>query len=174
MSTFKPPSFVSRSARFAAGFAMLEVLVTMVIVASGMLGTAAMIVQAMRANQSAQFRNQAVIMSADMAERMEANKAAAVAGSYVVALGTVPSVAAVNCGVAACTTAALAAYDLASWQTQVSTLPGGNWTITQPTTGNPSTYQIVVGWVDRRSKTTYATAGTDEKFFHTSTRTIRQ
>lgn len=169
MNTFKPGS---PSAKFAAGFAMLEVLVTMVIVASGMLGTAAMIVQAMRANQSAQFRNQAVIMSADIAERMEANKAAAVAGSYVAANGTVPSVAATDCSVAACTPTQLAAYDLAIWQSQVSTLPGGNWTITQPVAGNPSTYEIVVGWVDRRSKTTYETAGTTETFSHTSTRMI--
>lgn len=173
MNAFKPTA-ASSSAKSAAGFAMLEVLVTMVIVASGMLGTAAMIVQAMRVNQDAQFRNQAVIVAADIAERMEANKPGAVAGNYVVANGSVPSVAATDCSVAACSVAALAAYDLASWQTQVSTLPGGNWTITQTTAGNPTTYQIVVGWVGRRSKTTYSTAGTDESFSYTSTRTIFQ
>jgi type IV pilus assembly protein PilV len=152
---------------------MLEVLVTLAVVAIALLGTAGLQLYAMRLNQGGQFRSQAVFLVADIAERMEANKAGAVAGLYAVTLSSTVTTAATDCSTAACNQTALAAYDLSAWQNSIAAiLPQGSWLITQDTAGNPSTYTITVNWVDRRSNTTYATAGSGETFSYTATRTI--
>lgn len=168
----------------AAGFSMIEVLVTLLIISLALLGTAGLQAYAMRMNQGGQFRSQAVLMASDLAERMEANKAAAIAGSYVVAQSSTPATASAACTSSACAAMALAAYDLAQWQSAVAaTLPQGSWSVTQVATGNPTTYRITIGWVDRKADTTQAAydedtgmgsnaAGTGERFFYTSTRTI--
>lgn len=156
------------------GFALIEVLITMAIVAVALFGTAGIIVTALKQGQGAQFRTIAVMLSTDIAERMEANKAAAIAGSYVVATSTTVT-ASTNCLNSPCSPAQLALFDLAQWQSVIPVqLPGGFWQITRPVSGNPSTYQIVIGWVDRRGSQTYSTGGTVETFFYTATKTIQQ
>lgn len=159
--------------RLQSGFSMLEILVTLVILALGLLGTAGLQAQALRTNQGGQFRTQAVFMAADIGERMEANKAAAVAGRYVVAEGVNTS-STTDCNGEACNSDDLALFDLEAWQNNVTnTLPGGNWTITQTTVGNPSIYAIVVSWVDRRSAgTTYENAGTGETMSYTTVKAV--
>ena len=100
---------------------------------------------------------------------MEANKAAAVLGNYVVTATSVPSASATYCGSAACNAAALASDDISQWETNVDNLlPQASWQITQTTAGNPSTYTIFIQWTDRR--TDNASGG--ETFSYTATRTI--
>ncbi len=155
------------------GFSMLEILITLVIVATALFGTAGLQVYAMRMNQGGQFRTQAVFLASDIAERMEANKAAAVAGSYELALTNTTGAAAVDCSTIACNEAALAAWDLAEWGNVIAgLLPQASWQVTRTATGNPSTYEIVINWTDRRTNTQYATAGTGETFSYTATRTL--
>lgn len=150
------------------GFSMLEVLITLVIIAIALLGTAGLQVYAMRVNQSGQFRTQAIFLASDIAERMEANKAAAVAGGYV-ASNTALTAMGVNCGTSACDSTNLALYDLNQWETTIANLlPQPTWTVTQTTTGNPSTYSIVISWVDRSSEK----SGHGETFTYTATRTV--
>ncbi len=167
-----------------AGFSMIEVLVTLLIISLALLGTAGMQAYAMRMNQGSQFRTQAVLLASDLAERMEANKVGAIAGSYVVARSSTPLVLSTACANAPCTSAGLAAYDLSLWQNAMAaTLPQASWAVAQTVTGNPSTYTITIGWVDRKSDTTSAgyeealelgsnAAGTGERFFYTATRTV--
>lgn len=155
------------------GFSMLEILITLVIVATALFGTAGLQVYAMRMNQGGQFRTQAVFLASDISERMEANKAAAVAGSYELALSTTAGVAATDCSNSACNEAALATWDIVEWGDTIDgMLPQPSWQITRTVTGNPSTYEIVINWTDRRTNTQYATAGTGETFSYTATRTI--
>ncbi len=166
------------------GFSMLEILITLVIVAIALLGTAGLQVYAMRVGQGGQFRTQAVFLASDIAERMEANKVAAVAGNYVLASTSVTSTAPTDCAAAACDSTNLASWDISQWGLAISSLlPQATWKITQTTTGNPSTYEIVISWVDRRTDTKYGTynaassvginaAGTGERFSYTATRTI--
>lgn len=150
------------------GFSMLEILITLVIIATALLGTAGLQIYAMRMGQSGQFRTQAVFLAADLAERMEANKAAAVAGAYVnnsaaaVATG-------VDCLTSACDSANLALYDLNQWRTAVaSVLPQPTWTVTRTIAGDPSTYSITINWIDRSSeKNTHG-----ETFTYIATRTV--
>lgn len=167
------------------GFSMLEVLIAMVIVATALFGTAGMQVHAMRMNQSGQFRTQAIFLAADIAERMEANKAAAVAGNYAVASTNVIGAAAADCASTVCNSAALASWDINQWETAIVSLalPQASWQISQTTAGNPSTYDITIRWTDRRTDTTYAAndpassfgvnqLGNAENFSYTATRTI--
>lgn len=173
-----------------SGFSMIEVLVTLLIISLALLGTAGLQAYAMRLNQGSQFRTQAIFLAADLAERMEANKAAAVLdGAYVVAQTAAADyviAAATDCIDAPCVRAELAAFDLVQWQNMVADpqrLPQSNWSVTRTVAGNPSTYTITIGWVDRQTDTTQGAfdaatgvganaAGTGERFFYTATRTI--
>lgn len=155
------------------GFSMIEVLVTLVIIAVALLGIAGLQAHALKINKGGEFRNQAVFLSADIIERMEANKAEAVAGSYAVAAGV--GAVSTACDTGACAGPALTAYDLANWQAAaVALLPGGVGAIALTTAGNPATYTVTVSWNDR------ATAGAgqaganakQETFSVTSVKTI--
>jgi len=172
------------------GFSMIEVLVTLLIISLALLGTAGLQAYSMRLNQGGQFRSLAVFLAADLAERMEANKAGAVAGSYALAstsgVDFLAGAATLSnaCVSAACTDAGLAAFDLSQWQNAVAaTLPQSSWSVLQSVSGNPSSYTITLSWVDRRADTNNAAtdassqfgsnaAGTGEKFSYTSTRTV--
>lgn len=160
--------------RVQRGFSMLEVLITMVIIATALFGTAGLQLYAMRYGQSGQFRSQAVFLASDIAERMDANKLAAVNfGSYDLPLTSTPGTQSVNCASSDCSEPQLAAWDLIDWGNAVHRLlPEASWQVTQIAVGNPSTYQIVINWTDRRSNTQYATAGTGEAFAFTTTRTL--
>lgn len=164
----RPAQQVSQS-----GFSMIEVLVTLLIVALAMLGAVGLQTQSLRMGQGGQFRAQAVFLAGDLAERMEANKAAAVAGAYVVATSSTPTASVNSCTALVCLQDQLADNDLAQWERAiVQTLPQASWSVTQTTAGNPSTYTIVITWIDRRTGTTYDAAGTGETFSFTATRTI--
>jgi type IV pilus assembly protein PilV len=175
------------------GFSMIEVLVTLLIISLALLGTAGLQAYSMRLNQGGQFRTQAVFLVADLAERMEANKGGATAGAYALANGNVPNAPSTACQDAPCGAVALATYDLTQWQNAVAaTLPQSSWTVTETVAGNPATYTITVGWVDRRQEQNNASGsagityeafnagtqtgldatGTGERFFYTATRTI--
>ena len=156
------------------GFSMLEILITLVIIATALLGTAGLQIQAMRVSQSGQYRTQAVFLASDIAERMEANKAAAITGNYVVATASTPSTATLDCSTNACDVAALAAWDISQWENEIISLglPQATWVITQTATGNPSTYKIVINWNERRKNIQYSTTGSTELLSYTATRTV--
>ncbi|MDH2919241.1 MAG: type IV pilus modification protein PilV [Sideroxydans sp.] len=130
------------------GFSMMEILVTLTIVATALLGTAGLQAHALKTSKGSEFRNQAIFLSADIVERMEANKAEAVAGNYAVAAGK-GAVSTACEVVAACAGPDLTAYDLGNWQAAVAALPSGSGSIALTTAGNPATYTITVSWTDR-------------------------
>ena len=176
MPLLSPPSALLRlppaRLRRQGGASMLEVLISLVLVSGALLGVAGIQVNAIKYSQGSQFRTMAVVLAADISERMQANGVAGVAGQYVVGAG-VATAAGTDCAAAGCTSDQLAAYDLNRWQAAITAqLPGGSWQITQSLVGNPSTYTVVVSWVDRRTKSTYATAGTSETFTYTATKTV--
>lgn len=153
------------------GSSMLEILITLVIVAIALLGTAGLQLNAMRVNKGGQFRTQAIFLASDMAERMEANKAEAILGTYAVAATSAVGVAAADCSVVACNSANLASWDISQWgQAITNVLPQPSWTITQTVAGNPSTYNIVISWTDRSNVKTVASGGIVDSY--TATRTI--
>ncbi len=96
-------------ARAQHGFALLEVLIAVVVLAIGLLGMAALQSSALRNNQSSLERTQAVILSYSILEAMRANLTVARAGTYnMAATSTVPA-----------TGATLVSKDLNAWMTDV-------------------------------------------------------
>ncbi|HHW4679116.1 MAG TPA: type IV pilus modification protein PilV [Xylella sp.] len=70
------------SKKVAAGVSLIEVLISVFILAVGMLGIAAMQVMALRNNDSALQRSHAVIQTYAILEAMRANRSEAIKGSY--------------------------------------------------------------------------------------------
>jgi len=131
------------------GFTLIEVLVTVIILAIGLLGLAGLQLTALKYNHSAYMRSQAIILTNDITDRMRANLDMATAGNYSIALGVVPAV--VSCeGVGAnCSPADVAAADLSDWKQQLAAvLPSGDGAIVQ----NGSLFTITLQWDDSRGE----------------------
>lgn len=135
-----------------AGFSMIEVLITIVILMIGLLGLAGLQTKALTAQMEAYQRSQALILLKDMADRINANRKNA--ALYVTA--------GVGTG-AACPTAGatVASVDLNEWcnallgaaevqdTAKVGAMIGARGCITQtvaPATGVPSQYLVAVAW----------------------------
>lgn len=159
-------------ARRQQGFSLLEVLVTITITAIALLGAAGLQLRALQIGQSSQSRSQAVLLTADLTERMEGNKSAAKNGNYVFdsssSLGTVT-----DCSSVACTDVQMATYDVSNWKAKVQAqLPQvTSWSITYDTTG-ATIYSIAINWNERRVNTTYdaAVTGSGEPMSYLATR----
>jgi type IV pilus assembly protein PilV len=147
--------------RRQSGFTLLEILVSLLLIAIGVLGTAGLQALSLKINQGGQLRSQAVVLGLDFIERVEANNIAAVAGKYAPA--TYPTASTKDCAAVSCTTDELATYDLVEFKVRLNQyLPGATITTTMTGTG-PYVYTVVIQWVERISKgkgTTTTTGGT--------------
>lgn len=156
-----------------AGFGLLEVLITMVLVAGALLGTAGMQAYGVKVTQASQFRAQAVLLGASFVERLEANNAGAVAGSYVATLPS--SSTAPDCTARFCASGEMAVYDLDQLQQNLATqLPAGTATITMTGAGL-FVYTLTINWQERSFKSKSSTTTTQsatESFSYTVSRTV--
>ena len=109
-----------RAHRVLAGFAMVEAMVTVVVVAFGLLGVAGLVSRSFVAEVEGTQRTQAVLLLQDMVTRIEANRAnvagyvtgdAGVTGYVTTTSGTTTTTAVVVCNPAA----ALAERDRCEW-----------------------------------------------------------
>jgi type IV pilus modification protein PilV len=76
------------------GFSMLEILITLVIVATALFGTAGLQTYALLVGKDGQNRTQAIFLATDLLDRIEANKSSitgSVAGNYIFAGSGVPA-----------------------------------------------------------------------------------
>lgn len=150
------------------GLSIIEILVTLLTVSLAMLGTVGLQAYSLRLNQAALFRIQAVLLVADLVERLEANKVGAASGLYLQ-----PGDSSKNCVAQPCSHADLAAYDLAQWNSAVSAaLPHATTQVTLAQAAKPSTYTILIGWSDRRQSGTNNAASTGTGFFGTGQRFV--
>lgn len=130
-----------------AGFSMLEVMVTLVVLSTGLLGVANLQVEALRGNQGAYLASVAAQQAQDMAERMNANRAGVDANLYDNLDASIPTLA-VNCQSADCTPANLARFDQNRWNAaNQALLPGGAGQVTEISNG---VFLIGVRWQDRK------------------------
>ncbi len=90
---------------------MIEVLVTIVIVAFGLLGMAGLQVRLQVSEMESYQRSQALLLLNDMANRISVNRTAAVAETYLVAAGS-PLGAGMDCPT---TTLTVVQRDLGEW-----------------------------------------------------------
>jgi len=113
----------SREAR-TRGTTLVEVLVSMVVLATGLTGMMSLQVVSLRVTHDALLMTRATMLAQDMAERLYANPAGYTSGAYSMVDAGEHS----DCfTVAGCSPAAMAATDVAQWQALVSRLlPDGH------------------------------------------------
>jgi type IV pilus assembly protein PilV len=97
------------------GTTLVETLVALLVLSIGLLGVAALQVNALQTNQGAHIRSQASVLAYDLADRMRANRAVALAGGYNVTYGSTPTGTNLN------------ELDLQNWKAALTnTLPDGD------------------------------------------------
>lgn len=141
-----------KAKRCQAGVSLVEVLVALVVLSVGMLGIAALYVESLRAGRSALTRSQAVVLAADIGDRIRANTAGQANYTKTADAQGALNAACVEGG-AGCAPATMAAHDIAVWHRAVDSrvgsptaLPGGRGTVVVDTTTTPTTYTITVSW----------------------------
>lgn len=114
------------------GFGMIEILVSVLVLAVGFLGIAALQTQSLRFNHEAYLRTQATVLANDIADRMRANRLLAITSdSYKFAFTDKPLASVTSCETNACNAGNIAAYDFAQWRANIaSTLPNGKGAVT--------------------------------------------
>lgn len=104
------------SGGYVRGFSLVEVLVSVLVLSVGVLGMAALQLNALRSNQTAAVRSQATFLAYDIADRMRANLNKARGGSYDISLATSAPVG-----------TSIEDVDLGQWRSALATqLPDGN------------------------------------------------
>ncbi len=121
------------------GFTLIEVLVTVLVLAFGLLGMAGLQSLGIRNTHSAYLLSQATAEAYNILDCIRANRTAAEAGAYNISLSSTPS------------GASLAAGDLANWKARLANvLPSGQGAVGCGAATCPagSTYTVTVQWVD--------------------------
>lgn len=129
------------TAEAQCGATLIEVLIAVLILAIGLLGVAGMQVTSVQSNHSAYYRTQATILASDLADRMRANRTAALTTSYVVSFPTSSNNNLV--------TGTQAQKDLAEWLNNLAnTLPEGTGKVEK----SSNLVTISVRWNDNRGR----------------------
>ncbi len=124
------------------GTTLIETLVALVVLSVGLLGIAALQMTSLRNNRGAHLRSQAQVMAYDIADRMRANRTAALANAYVIAMAATPA------------GSGLVLSDLQEWRnTLATTLPSGSGEIVR--VGNM--FRIRIQWTDTLGVQTFDT-----------------
>lgn len=130
-----------RVSKKQSGFTLVEMLVTTLILAFGLLGMAGLQTLSLRNNNNAYLRTQANILAYDIVDSMRANRTAALAGQYDISLTESPP-----------SGSSIANSDLSAWLGRLGTvLPQGDGAVACDTTRNICT--VTVQW---RENTNYA------------------
>ncbi|MDH5539616.1 MAG: type IV pilus modification protein PilV [Rhizobacter sp.] len=157
--------------RRAAGYALLEALVAVIVAAVGFIGAARMQTFGMVLSNSAQSRQKAVLLAYQMTDRIRANREAFTKGHY----SNPGSGGPVACLAAAsgCTSTELAGADVTQWLAEVAAqLPAGQGKLCLDSTpdddpkptpadwkcdGLGNVLAVKVAWTDNRAATTFVT-----------------
>lgn len=120
------------------GFTLTEILVTVLVLSIGLLGVAGLHAWSLRNNHDALIRSHASALANDIADRMRANRQAALDGDYNLQLNTTPT-----------GDETLAERDLVEWRTRLAEqLPNGRGSI--QLAGAPSRLvTITIDWWER-------------------------
>jgi type IV pilus assembly protein PilV len=140
-----PPAVVRARAR-VRGASLIEASVALVIFAVGLLGVAALYAQSRIADRAADMRARAVLLAADLAERVRANRPGA--AGYDDARSGAGSLGLTCQSGSACGPVQMARFDKAQWLDAVrESLPAGAATVramSAPADG----YAIALTWTD--------------------------
>jgi len=97
-----------------AGFSLLEVMISALILSTGLLGVASLQIVGMKSTQQSSMKNQAMGVVQNIAERMRANHKGVVDNNYVLVSSAAfdCTTAAPNCSTGTCTATNIATADL--------------------------------------------------------------
>ena len=138
--------FPNEGNRRIRGFSLVESMVALVVLSVGLLGVARMYVYSLQNGRTALLNSQAVVLAADMADRIRANRTAG--NDYA---GGAADFACVDGGVD-CTPTQMAANDLLVWRAEVANaLPNGVAFVAVNVATLPTTFVITVLWNDTGS-----------------------
>lgn len=147
-----------------AGFTLIEVMISVLILSIGLLGLAGLQASALQTNQSAFTRSQATAFAYDLADRMRANIPGVVAGNYNPANAGLTNTCTTTGG---CSVQEMAEHDLAEWNALIATyLPMGEGTVCIDSTpedgtgvaaaacdGSGTQYAVKIWWDDNKDGT---------------------
>ena len=146
---------------YQAGMTLIEVLVSMLLLAIGMLGIAGLQAATSRYNINTTARSEIAVLLSDFADKVRANPDAA--GNNFVTGATSATTYAItsdwatqkadaltiskDCLKTSCTSAERATYDMLSWRTKVrsSTPQGASWVTGDRSTG----FNVTLMWFDK-------------------------
>lgn len=160
--------------RGQGGFTLVEVLVSALILALGLVGTAGLQALALKSNQSAYLRSQASALAYDLADRMRTNVEGANSGFYVPGDATLHASCATTSG---CSVQQSAQNDIAEWNAALAAnLPLGSGFVCIDSTpndgtgvgnpqcdGNGSRHSVKIWWDDDRDGAISVTAANTER-----------
>ncbi|SMF01292.1 type IV pilus assembly protein PilV [Alteromonadaceae bacterium Bs31] len=106
----------------SSGFSLIEVLVSFLVLAAGLLGVASMQTKGVENSHGAYLRTQAVSMSQDMSSRIRGNSEGVDLGSY----NSPKAASKASCLSTGCSAEEMAGHDFFEWETEVAqVLPQG-------------------------------------------------
>jgi len=133
--------------RQQSGMAMLEVLISILVVSFGLLGLAGLQLVGMKSSQTAYLRSMATNAAYDMADRMRANIIGVRNGNYNAISASIPATPSTVCnGGGGCSAAQLASFDATNWLFGYA-LPGGTGSVTKKV--NSNSFVISVQWKEK-------------------------
>jgi len=140
------------------GFTLLEVLISVLVLSTGLLGVAGLQLTGLKNNYNSELRSQAKQLAYDIADRMRSNPTEANSGSsYLIDIAELAT-STIDCEANSCSEADMAKYDLNSWKSALRLkLPSGDGKITFLGLPSKRQYSITVQWDDSRGENTVKT-----------------
>lgn len=135
MSALNTKITMLRTPRVAPfGFAMLEVLISVLVLSFGLLGLAGLQAYGLKNNHSAYLRSIATQQAYDIADRMRANQQGVASGEFTLASGIPTDPGCITSG---CSASDMADYDMFQWNTDnAALLPSGAGVVCKDSTPN--------------------------------------
>ncbi len=131
----------------AAGFTLIEIMVSLVILAVALLGIAGVHGLSTRYTNKSYFRSQAVNQAYDILDRMRANPDGISTGNYSRDFSS--NTPAGNCLLSSCSPSDLASFDLSEWNDlNRSVLPSGSGFVTV----EGFNVSVVVRWIEHTGR----------------------
>lgn len=144
-----------RSTKAQLGVGLIEILISLLMIAIGVLGLTTLQVNGLKNNRSSYYRTQATVLAYDIIDRMRANTTQASNGAYIIATGAASG----SICTASCTPAQIATTDILEWKANMgSDLPSGDGAIAT-TPGTTNGYTISIQWTNHNSSATTLDVG---------------
>ena len=157
----KELNMFSTSPDAGSGFAMLEVLISVMVLSFGLLGLAGLQAYGLKNNHSAYLRSLATQQAYDIADRMRANRQGVANGKFNLVSGIPTNPGCISSG---CTANNLADYDMFQWNTDnAALLPSGSGVVCRDSSpndgatpaapacdGNGNLYAVKIWWNDEK------------------------